>query len=65
MINKKDLMSDLKFCQTLMNRLVNYASEDYKDSPWDNHHTVIQSDIRRLRRELNEIHHKLEWNYKK
>ena len=65
MISKKDLISDLKFCQTLMDKLILYASMHYETEHfWASNHTVIQNDIKRLRRELNDINHKLEWDYK-
>ena len=65
MISKKDLISDLKFCQALMDKLVSYAQKNYKsDKFWASNHTVIQNDIKRLRRELNDINHKLEWDYR-
>lgn len=49
---KENLMTDLAFCKALMDRLVAYA--DTHDN-----HTVVQNDIIRLRRELNEIRIKL------
>lgn len=63
MTSKKDLMKDLKFCKELMDRLVNYAEESYTGG-WNGKHTVIQTDIIRLRRELNTIREKLEWSWK-
>lgn len=63
MTKKTEIIKDLKFCQTLMNRLVDYANKNYEDNRWSSKHTVIQTDIIRLRRELNEIRQKLDWNY--
>lgn len=64
MIKKSELMSDLKFCQSLMDRLVMYADKNfYEDHSYGSNHTPIQNDIVRLRRELNNIRQKLEWNY--
>ena len=63
MITKKEeIMKDLKFCQELMNRLVKFADEYYirENSIWQCNHTVVQNDIIRLRRELNEIRKKIE-----
>jgi hypothetical protein len=64
MTSKKDLMKDLKFCKELMDRLVDTADSLYDDEhPWCSNRTTIQSDIIRLRRELNNVNHKLEWQY--
>ena len=61
---KKEIIDDLKFCKMLMDRLVDYANKNYIDENyWDNKHTVIQNDIIRLRRELNDIRKKLNWDY--
>ena len=61
MTDKKTLMNDLKFCQELMNRLVTYSRNHFIDEySWKSNHTVIQADIIRLRRELNEIRKELE-----
>ena len=66
MIKKNELIKDLKFCQELMDRLMLYASMHYEtECFWNSNHTVIQNDIKRLRRELNDISHKLDWNYDK
>ena len=61
--SKKDLVKDLKFCKSLMDRLVDYAEANYRDIGYDRRHTVIQNDIIRLRRELNDVRNKLNWNY--
>lgn len=64
MTSKKNLMKDLKFCKELMDRLVYMADTMYHDDfSWGSNRTTIQSDIIRLRRELNNVNHKLEWNY--
>lgn len=64
MLKKKELMDDLKFCQSLMNRLVTFADKNYKDHGYfDNKHSVVQNDIIRLRRELNDVRRKLDWDY--
>jgi hypothetical protein len=59
-MEKEELIKDLKFCQELMDRLVKFADTHYIDCIYDNKHTVIQRDIIRLRRELNEIRNKLD-----
>ena len=65
MISKNNLVKDLKFCKELMDRIIEYADNKYIEShSWRSNHTVIQNDIKRLRRELNEINKKLEWDYK-
>lgn len=59
---KKEILSDLKYCKESLERIIKYANREYEER-WGNHHTVIQNDIIKLRRELNEINHKFEWNY--
>ena len=59
---KKEIISDLKYCKESLERIIKYANREYEER-WGNHHTVIQSDIIKLRRELNEVNHKFEWNY--
>ena len=62
--SKKEILNDIKFCHELMDRLEEYVKSNYDtDKWWNSHPTVIQSDITRLRRELMNVHHKLEWNY--
>ena len=58
---KKEIISDLKYCRESLDRIIKYTDREYKER--GDHHTVIQSDIIKLRRELNEINHKFEWNY--
>ena len=65
MIDKVKLLKDLEFCKELLNRTIEYTEKNYTDKhSYDSKHTVIQQDIIRLRRELNEINHKLQWDYK-
>ena len=64
MENKKVLVKDIQFCQELMDRLVLQVKGLNENNRWSNGHTVIQNDIRRLRRELNDLNHKLDWDYK-
>ena len=61
MKSKKEIMTDLKFCKELMDRLVEYTDKSYNDNfSWGSNHTVIQSDIIRLRRELMAVSRKLD-----
>ncbi len=61
---KKEIIADLKYCKESLDRIIKYTERNYKDSPYnDNYHTVIQADIIKLRRDLNEINHKLDWDY--
>ena len=62
-IKKNELLKELKFCQSLMDRIVEYTEANYTDKYFDRKHTVIQADIIRLRRELNEVRAKLDWRY--
>lgn len=65
MTSKKELISDIKFCKQLMDRLVEFTEKSYKDDrSWGSNHTTIQNDIIRLRRELMSVSHKLDWDYK-
>lgn len=62
--SNKEIKQDVTFCKQLMDRLVLQAEKLSGDvTPWDGH-TVIQQDIIRLRRELNEVRKKLDWDYK-
>lgn len=63
-ISKSDLIKELNFCKSLMDKIVDYTKTNYRDKGYDRKHTVIQADIIRLRRELNEVRSKLDWNYK-
>jgi hypothetical protein len=61
MTSKKEIMTDLKFCKELMDRLEKYADDNYQDSvPWESNRTSIKNDITRLRRELMNVSHKLD-----
>ena len=64
MTSKKEILKDMEFCQELMNRLVDYTKKNYDDTySYGGKHTVIQNDIIRLRRELNNLNRKLDWDY--
>ena len=53
---KVEILNDLLFCQSLMNRLIERAKKmKDNDCSWNDGHTVLQNDIIRLRRELNDV----------
>ena len=58
-MTKAELIKELRFCKELLKRIEDYAIAHYNDGYTDRKHTVVQSDIIRLRRELNEIRIKL------
>jgi hypothetical protein len=60
---KKEIMADLKYCKESLDRIIRYADKSYEDGSYFTHYTVIQADIIKLRRELNEINHKFAWDY--
>ena len=60
---KKEIMADLKYCKESLDRIIRYAEKSYEDNSSYSHYTVIQADIIKLRRELNEINHKFAWDY--
>lgn len=60
---KKEIIADLKYCKESLDRIIRYAEKSYEDNQYYDHHTVIQADIIKLRRELNEINHKFTWDY--
>lgn len=55
---KKEIMTDLEYCRASLVRIIRYTDKNYNGN-YFNHHTVIQADIIKLRRELNEINRKL------
>jgi hypothetical protein len=63
-LDKKDVVRDIQFCKDLMDRLLKDAKKYGEASSYDDKHTVLQADIIRLRRELNEVRKKLDWDYK-
>lgn len=58
-MTKVELIKELRFCKELLQRLEEYAIAHYSDGYISSNYTVIQNDIIRLRRELNEIRIKL------
>ena len=63
-VGKKDVVKDIQFCKDLMDRLLRDAKKYEEASLYDDKHTVLQADIIRLRRELNEVRKRLDWDYK-
>lgn len=59
---KKEIIKDLQYCKESLDRIIKYT-ENYYGGDYTNHHTVIQADIIKLRRELNEINKKFAWEY--
>ena len=57
---KDEIVKDIRFCKDLMDRLVKDAEKYRESGPCDDKHTVLQADIIRLRRELNEVRKKLD-----
>lgn len=60
MVNKEDVVKDIRFCKNLMDRLWKDAMKYEEAGRHDDKHTVLQADIIRLRRELNEVRKKLD-----
>ena len=63
MVDKKDVVKDIRFCKDLMDRLWKDAMKYEEADKHDDKHTVLQADIIRLRRELNEVRKKLDWDW--
>lgn len=62
--SKKEIMADLRYCKDSLDRIIKYADKNYEGEHCIySHHMVIQADIIKLRRELNEINKKMEWDY--
>lgn len=59
---KKEIIKDLQYCKESLDRIIKYTENNYNGN-FCNHHTVIQADIIKLRRELSEINKKFEWDY--
>lgn len=63
-VTKKEILIDLRYCKESLDRIIKHADKNFRDDSYlGNHHTVIQKDIIKLRRELNEIRQKLQWDY--
>ena len=61
-MNKQEIIRDLKFCSILADKLVVYAEDSLTNDLIYNNHTVLEQDIIRLRRELNDVRLKLGGN---
>ena len=62
-VDKKQIVKDIQFCKELMDRLLKDAKKYEEAGLYDDKHTVLQADIIRLRRELNETRKKIDvWN---
>ncbi len=59
-VDKKQIVKDIQFCKELMDRLLKDAKKYEEAGIYQEKHTVLQADIIRLRRELNEIRKKLD-----
>ena len=60
--SKNEILKDLQYCKESMDRIIKHT-EKYYSEKYFNHHTVIQADIIKLRRELNEVNKKFAWEY--
>lgn len=61
--SKNEILSDLRYCRESLDRIINYTEKELGGDGYYRHYTVIQADIIKLRRELNEVKHKFEWDY--
>lgn len=59
---KNEIIKDLNYCKESLDRIIKHTDK-YYDGNYYNHHTVIQADIIKLRRELNDINKKFAWEY--
>lgn len=59
--SKKEIMKDLAYCRESLDRIIEFAKRELNETPFIIYgkRTVIQSDIIKLRRELNEVRCKL------
>ena len=60
--SKNEILKDLQYCKESLDRIIKHTEKCYGEK-YFNHHTVIQADIIKLRRELNEINKKFSWEY--
>lgn len=63
--NKKEIIKDLTYCRESLDRIIEFAKRELNETTYMLYgkRTVIQSDIIKLRRELNEIRCKLDGDF--
>ena len=63
--SKKEIMKDLTYCRESLDRIIELAKRELNETSvfFYGKRTVIQSDIIKLRRELNEIRLKLDGDF--
>lgn len=63
--SKKEIMQDLAYCRESLDRIIEFAKRELNETSvfFYGKRTVIQSDIIKLRRELNEIRRKLDGDF--
>lgn len=63
--SKKEIMKDLTYCRESLDRIIELAKRELSETSvfFYGKRTVIQSDIIKLRRELNEIRRKLDGDF--
>lgn len=63
--SKKEIMKDLAYCRESLDRIIEFTKRELNETPFlvYGKRTVIQSDIIKLRRELNEIRCKLDGDF--
>jgi len=63
--SKKEIIKDLAYCRESLDRIIEFAKRELNETTYMLYgkRTVIQSDIIKLRRELNEIRCKLDGDF--
>ncbi len=63
--SKKEIMKDLVYCRESLDRIIEFAKRELNETSvfFYGKRTVIQSDIIKLRRELNEVRRKLDGDF--
>lgn len=63
--NKKEIIKDLTYCRESLDRIIEFAKRELNETTYMlyGRRTVIQSDIIKLRRELNEVRRKLDGDF--
>lgn len=63
--SKKEIMKDLAYCRESLDRIIEFAERELNETSvfFYGKRTVIQSDIIKLRRELNDIRRKLDGDF--